>query len=254
MRKGKIIVASMMVLCVLIFIAAAVWFMLFQQETPEPTGEEKQAAILQAAGLITSDAQDKKTLSALYHRYIIQRRVNLDSGELVAENTGASTTRQSCEMLPPERDPAQIRQRCADADIYVVKNKNNEIQQVIIPIFGKGAKSMMHAFLALALDGKTVKNLYYYQQRETPLLGARVEEESWRSQWAGKRLLDDSGKPALKIVQQLPEQTDEYTVDGISGATLTSTGVEKSINYWMGPQGYGPFLQRLARDPHILKP
>lgn len=38
MRKGKIIVASMMVLCVLIFVAAAAWFMLFQGEMTEPTG------------------------------------------------------------------------------------------------------------------------------------------------------------------------------------------------------------------------
>ncbi len=34
--------------------------------------------------------------------------------------------------------------------------------------------------------------------------------------------------------------------------TLTSTGVEKSINYWMGPQGYGQFLQRLASDRNNL--
>lgn len=59
MRKGKIIVASMMVLCVLIFVAAAAWFMLFQGEMTEPTGEEKQAAILHAAGLMKSGAQDK---------------------------------------------------------------------------------------------------------------------------------------------------------------------------------------------------
>ncbi|HAI6805302.1 TPA: FMN-binding protein, partial [Escherichia coli] len=54
------------------------------------------------------------------------------------------------------------------------------------------------------------------------------------------------------IVQDKPEHADEYTVDGISGATLTSTGVEKSINYWMGPQGYGQFLQRLASDRNNL--
>ncbi|EDQ6557381.1 NADH:ubiquinone reductase (Na(+)-transporting) subunit C, partial [Salmonella enterica subsp. enterica] len=86
MRKGKIIVASMMVLCVLIFVAAA-WFMLFQVEMMEPTGEEKQAAILHAAGLMKSGTQDKKSVEILYHRYIIQRHVNLDSGELVAENS-----------------------------------------------------------------------------------------------------------------------------------------------------------------------
>lgn len=52
-----------------------------------------------------------------------------------------------------------------------MKDKNNEIQQVIIPVTGKGAKSMMHAFLALGLDGRTVRNLYYYQQRERRFWG-----------------------------------------------------------------------------------
>ena len=74
MRKGKIIVASMMVLCVLIFVAAAAWFMLFQGEMTEPTEEEKQAAILHAAGLMKSETQDKKSVETLYHRYIIQRQ------------------------------------------------------------------------------------------------------------------------------------------------------------------------------------
>ena len=93
MRKGKIIVASMIVLCVLIFVAAAAWFMLFQGEMTEPTEEEKQAAILHAAGLMKSETQDKKSVETLYHRYIIQRHVNLDSGELVA-GSSADTARQ----------------------------------------------------------------------------------------------------------------------------------------------------------------
>ena len=52
MRKGKVIVASMMVLCVLIFLIAIAWFMLFQGEMTEPTAEEKNTAVLQAAGLL----------------------------------------------------------------------------------------------------------------------------------------------------------------------------------------------------------
>ncbi|MDU1473284.1 MAG: pyruvate formate lyase family protein, partial [Escherichia coli] len=107
--------------------------------------------------------QDKKSVETLYHRYIIQRHVNLDSGELVA-GSSADTARQKCEKLAPERDPAQVRQRCTVADVFFVKDKNNEIQQVIIPVTGKGAKSMMHAFLALGLDGRTLvtKNSFRY--------------------------------------------------------------------------------------------
>ncbi len=114
-----------------------------------------------------------------------------------------------------------------------MKDKNNEIQQVIIPVTGKGAKSMMHAFLALGLDGRTVRNLYYYQQRETPFLGLGGRRQLAQTV-AGKRLLDNSGHPALKIVQDKPEHADEYTVDGISGATLTSTGVEKVLTTGWG--------------------
>lgn len=154
MRKGKIIVASMMVLCVLIFVAAAAWFMLFQGEMTEPTEEEKQAAILHAAGLMKSETQDKKSVETLYHRYIIQRHVNLDSGELVA-GSSADTARQKCEKLAPERDPAQVRQRCTVADVFFVKDKNNEIQQVIIPVTGKGAKSMHDACVSCSGAGRS---------------------------------------------------------------------------------------------------
>ena len=65
-------------------------------------------------------------------------------------------------------------------------------------------------------------------------------------------MADDNGTPALKIVQEKSGKYNEYTVDGISGATLTSTGVEKSINYWISEQGYGPFLQRLKQDSEML--
>ena len=248
MRKGKVIVASMMVLCVLIFLSAIVWFMLFQGEITEPTAEEKNAAVLHAACFIKSYSQYKKSRENLYQRSIIVRTVNLDSGEWVTDKTAA----QGCKKLAPDHDPAQIRQRCTLAEVYLVKDKYNKIQQVIIPVAGKGAKSMMHAFLSLGRDGRTVNNLYYYQQRETPFLGARVKDENWRQQWPGKKVTDDNGMPALKIIQEKSGNNDEYTVDGISGATLTSTGVEKSINYWIGEQGYGPFLQRLKQDPEML--
>ena len=250
MRKGKVIVISMMFFCILIFIAAIVWFMMYQGELAEPTGEEKHAAILHASGLLKSDEHDKKTIKNLYQRYILARKVNLDSGEWVADDVQT----QGCKKLAPEHDPAKIHQRCTIADVYLVKDKSNKIQQIILPVFGKGAKSMMYAFLALDPDGRTVKNLYYYQQRETPFLGARVEDESWRKQWPGKKVVDNNWMPALRITQEKPQNIDEYTVDGISGATLTSNGVERSINYWTGEQGYGRFLQRITRDPDIMMP
>lgn len=250
MKKGKIIVASMMLFCVICFSAGAIYFLLIKNNNAQPDDAQRIAAIIQVAGLSGSGETDARTLNELYHRRVIARQVNLASGA-VMPSVSPQQAPTSCVSLPPSQDPAQIRQRCTTGDVYFIHN-DKEIQQVILPIFGKGAKSMMYAFIALAPDGRTVKNLLYYQQNETPLLGARVEDPAWLRQWAGKKLLNDRTQPALKVVQSDADPHDVYTVDGISGATMTSIGVEKSVNYWMGERGYGPFLQRLAKEKPLI--
>ncbi|OZI15039.1 NADH:ubiquinone reductase (Na(+)-transporting) subunit C [Sodalis-like symbiont of Philaenus spumarius] len=246
MRKGKIIVASIMLLCVVCFAAGVGYFLLINNHTAEPEDAQRIAAIIQVAGLGRAGEADTRTLNALYHRRVIARQVNLDSGTLLPKASPQNTPHSSM-SLSTERDPAQIHQRCTIGDVYFI-HKNNEIQQIILPIYGKGAKSMMYAFIALDPDGRTVKNLLYYQQNETPLLGALVTDPDWLRQWTGKKLLNDDAQPALKVVQSGANPQDVYTVYGISGATITSTGVEKSVNFWMGEHGYGPFLERLARE------
>jgi len=39
-----------------------------------------------------------------------------------------------------------------------------------------------------------------------------------------------------------------YQIDGISGATLTARGVSNLIAYWLGENGYKPFLAGLRKD------
>ena len=51
----------------------------------------------------------------------------------------------------------------------------------------------------------------------------------------------DPGRPEAK-----------YQVDGISGASITTRGVKNMLRYWLGEDGFGPYLARLkARGgPH----
>ena len=110
----------------------------------------------------------------------------------------------------------------------------------------------MYALVALRTDGRTVNDLIYYQQNGDAAAGGEVEDPQWRRQWAGEKSAMNMGGPRLQVVQDNTGQHDAYTVDGISGATLTSTGVEKSINFWMGEQGYANFLRHLQDNPAIL--
>jgi Na+-transporting NADH:ubiquinone oxidoreductase subunit C len=37
----------------------------------------------------------------------------------------------------------------------------------------------------------------------------------------------------------------EHKIDGLSGATLTGNGVTNLVQFWMGENGYAPFLNNL---------
>jgi Na+-transporting NADH:ubiquinone oxidoreductase subunit C len=45
-----------------------------------------------------------------------------------------------------------------------------------------------------------------------------------------------------------PADQAPYKVDGLSGATLTSRGVTNLVHFWLGDEGFGPYLDKLAQQ------
>ncbi|MEJ2669872.1 MAG: FMN-binding protein, partial [Gammaproteobacteria bacterium] len=108
--------------------------------------------------------------------------------------------------------------------------------------------SVMYGFLALESDAVTVAGLGFYEHAETPGLGGEVDNPNWKAQWRGKKFLTDQGDPAIRmykgsVTASTPE--GEYKFDALSGATLTSRGVENLMRFWAGDLGYGPYLKRV---------
>ncbi len=132
-------------------------------------------------------------------------------------------------------------------EVYLVKD-GDELQQILLPISGPGLWSTMYGYLSVAPDGNTVKGIRFYEHGETPGLGAQVDKEDWLAQWVGKQLYDDNGSPRIQVVRGFVNRGSSnadarYQVDGLSGATLTGNGVTKLVQHWMGPEGFGPYLE-----------
>jgi len=182
------------------------------------------------------------------------RLVDLDSGGFVegvdalsysyrdaAKNPSASTALGGADQAGITRRPDQM-------PVYLVR-KDGRLETIILPVYGAGLWSTMHGLLALAPDGRTVKALTFYEQRETAGLGSEVAGESWLAEWPGKVLLDASGEPVIEVVKGSVDPSAanaEHRVDGLSGATLTSNGVTNLMHFWLGHQGYGQFLARVS--------
>ena len=141
--------------------------------------------------------------------------------------------------IPPEKDIANIKIRAKRALIY-----ERQDGSVILPIYGLGLWSTMYGYLAVAPDRNTLQGLVYYEQGETPGLGGEVDNPIWRAQFPGKKIFDEHGKYQLEVLKGAGNRLDAYKADGLSGATITTRGVNNMLEYWLGPDCFGPFLQK----------
>ena len=152
--------------------------------------------------------------------------------------------------ISPNDDQASIRRRAKNAKVYLLK-EGDKIKAIILPMHGYGLWSTMYGFLALESDGETVIGINFYDHAETPGLGGEIVNPNWRSLWAGKKVYNDSGDVALRLIKGTVDSAKtgaEYEVDGLAGATLTSTGVTNLVRYWMGAQGFSAYLDKIRSN------
>ncbi|WP_435932054.1 Na(+)-translocating NADH-quinone reductase subunit C [Moraxella bovoculi] len=140
-------------------------------------------------------------------------------------------------------DIAKIGGKPNFAKVYLAKDANGEIDQIVLPIHGAGLWGPIFGLLTLDKDLNTVKGVNFYQHKETPGLGSRIEEPQWQETWVDKELYDEDGSRKIAVVKAGTAR--EGQVDGISGATLTIRGVNNLLQYWIGEDGYKPFLDNL---------
>jgi Na+-transporting NADH:ubiquinone oxidoreductase subunit C len=138
--------------------------------------------------------------------------------------------------------PAGFSRRANIASVYLIKDDSGTVSRIILPVHGSGLWDLMYGFLAIDNDGQTIRELIFYQHKETPGLGGEIQNPEWQAKWDGKKLYDD-GSVAIEV-NKGENKDDQYAVDALSGATLTSNGVENTLQYWASDNGYGNYLKK----------
>ena len=217
---------------------------------------DRQRSILSIAGL-GDEEMSSREVAEIFGSRVKARVVNLTTGEyddsldpLSFDPLKAARDPKLSKALPGSEDPALIKRREQFTTVYMVE-KEGKLESLILPIRGYGLWSTLHGFLALKPDLNTVVGLGFYQHGETPGLGGEVDNPRWRGQWPGKMLFDSSGKPIIRVVKGGVDPSSPeagHQVDAIAGATLTSDGVNRLLRFWLGEQGFGPYLAKLRQE------
>lgn len=178
------------------------------------------------------------------------RLVDFATGELVAED---GRNARDYDQRAARNDPAASHAAPAnDAGLKRMPNRgivyfvmrDGRVDQLVISVEGLGMWGTIYGFVALDRDANTVRGITYYDHRETPGLGGEIGNPSWQALWRGRKGYDDKWHARITVIkgQAGAPETDPLSVDGLSGATITSNAITRLMRFWLSDEGYGRFL------------
>lgn len=245
-----LIVAVVLCVACSVLVSASAVLLKPQQEMNKKLDIKKN--LLLASGLIEPGSYTPEEILAAYEQ-VSAEVIDLATGEVQAEMDAESFDQKKArktsgknKKIDSALDTAGIKMRSKYSIVYKVMD-GESVKMLILPINGKGLWSTLYGFIALAADTKTIQGIGFYQHGETPGLGGEVDNPRWKAQWKGKMAFDDNFQAKIHLIKGLVNSSDAdaaYKVDGLSGATITSNGVTGLVQYWLGADGFGPYLAK----------
>jgi len=115
-----------------------------------------------------------------------------------------------------------------DGRMYYMCNIDGE-NVLVVQLKGMGLWGGISGYIAMH-DNKQPKvfGAYFNHESETAGLGAEIKDsQAWQEKFIGKRVYDDNYDVALSVVKKV--ESPETQVDVVTGATLTSNGVDAML-------------------------
>ena len=211
---------------------------------------ETISQMLTAAGYGTKAELDRSGNAAKLDKYAgeIAEAFLIDAeGNRAGE---LNTDRKALQVFSPKelkRENYNIKggaNKTGDATLPVFKFKNG---RTVVPIYGAGLWGPIWGYIAFEEDLKTIAGAYFDHESETAGLGARIKDDpAFQAAFIGET--PDFSQPGVfEIVKGgAPKDAEgksliDNKIDAISGATMTSQGLEQAIDVWLA--AYAPFFQ-----------
>jgi Na+-transporting NADH:ubiquinone oxidoreductase subunit C len=247
--QKTVLIAGVICFACSIFVATSAVGLKDLQDANEKLDRQKK--VLDVAGLLDAKiAQDPAAIQTQYDDRIQPELLSLKKDGKGCDGLNVDGFNQQKIAKDPatsvkaEANKAKVLNVPNCAMIFKVRAEkgSEKIETIILPVEGKGLWSTLYGYLALDPTGVDVKGLTFYKHAETPGLGGEVDNPKWKQQWSGKKAFVQ-GDDTPKLYVKKGQANDAYSVDGLSGATLTSNGVTNLLQFWLGEQGFGPYLK-----------
>lgn len=192
---------------------------------------KKKANILKA--LLPTEEADKisrKNAESEFDKYVnLENAIVLDMNGNVKEGVEAFDV----DIRKEYRDK-ELKAEDKNFPMYVAEVDGKTAY--IIPVVGKGLWGPIWGNICLGDDMKTIQGATFDHKGETPGLGAEIKQAFFIKGWVGEEISDENGNfNKFEVVKDNSGATTPAKVDGITGGTITSKGVEEMVNRCLKP-------------------
>lgn len=217
---------------IVVVIVAAVLAFAAMKLGPAQQANEKAETLRQmmaAAQVASTDqlyASKNKEVLDLYADNIEAAFTISLNGEKVAD---LGIDRNDIELVSNLKPQDKAIKAAGDVTLPVYKFKGGI---TVIPVYGAGLWGPIWGYIAFREDGKTIAGAYFDHASETPGLGAKIKDEPWfREKFAGKKVAFGTAQ-LFNLAKNAEASGAENAVDAITGATMTSKGLDAALNVW----------------------
>lgn len=162
----------------------------------------------------------KDSVESLYKKYIIDSYVVDYSGN-VFKNEDAFIIDIKEEMKKEKTEHKM--------PVFIAKIDENNYK-MIFALIGKGLWGEISGYLSLDNDNNTIYGIIFNHKSETPGLGAEIADRPFQERFIGKKIFNDNFSNVEIKVLKGKKEDNNFAVDALSGATITSSGVNDMIS------------------------
>lgn len=239
MFSNSYIIRFVLVMCVIVAVVLA--FMssgLSEIHAKNEAVFNKRAILTSVKNFLPKQLESMSDIEveALFKDQIQQKVVKLDGSEV------AGVVAEQIDMAKEKKKPESER----NLPLFIYKAEDGK-SYYILAVRGSGLWDEIWANIALQEDFNTIAGTSFDHKGETPGLGAEIKDNpAFPARFVGKKLLDDSGNFISINVVKGGVSDGIHDVDAISGATITSNGVQEMLKRGLGY--YQNYLKKLKSE------
>ncbi len=195
---------------------------------PLQKGHEADKKRMDILGAIAVDSK-RSNVNDIFSEYV--------NGYYLLDSEGNIISRDQKEVfsvdIKKQHRNTELKEEEKKFPLYTAKAVDGK-NVYIVPMVGKGLWGPIWGYVAMEQDMATIFGAKFDHKTETPGLGAEIKTDFFQKNWKGKSLdLASNAKMMFEVTKGAGSSMGDHQVDGITGGTITSKGVQEMVNRTM---------------------